>query len=142
MPNNRQNCDAAQFWEGVWGGFHFIGGSLILPPEHGRRELLLGRESRERLGELERAIKAVGFGAERGGQCQQPGGGDILEIPARKFFAEATAILRESFEAGMTGEFAALGEGLGFQGSCLRLQASRVFLWTLSSTAMRLKDQP
>ena len=63
--------------------------------------LVLGGGIRDGFGELEGASETAGFGAEGGGQGDEAGGGDVLQIAARQFVANAADIVSESFEAGL-----------------------------------------
>jgi hypothetical protein len=102
------------------------GRGLSLPAQGWLGEILLGGGVRDGLGELEGTSETVGFSTEGGGQGDEPGGGNILQIPTRQFFADAADIVSESFEAGLPGDFKLLGEGLNFEGAQI-LNAVLVF---------------
>ena len=80
-----------------------------------RGEVLLRCGIGDRFGELQRSIEAIGFGAERSGQSNQPGSGDVLEVPARELLSDAANILGERAETVLAGKIELFGEGFDFQ---------------------------
>jgi len=65
---------------------------------------LLGRESTGGLDEAGRLIKAIGFASKAGLEGKESGGGDIREVAAGEFVANAAEVFAEQFDAGATGQ--------------------------------------
>ena len=76
---------------------------------------LLGRESTGGLDEAGRLIKAIGFASKAGLEGKESGGGDIREVATGEFVANAAEVFAEQFDAGATGHFAVVGQGLEFE---------------------------